>query len=138
MHEFTHFLQEAEKSIRFYQNIKETTDDANKLVKNEIEKLKRQIEVKQTNESNRSKITWTDLTTNPGRKAMIIATVLAFVNHFSGAYTLIVYAATIFEEAGSIFSASESALFIGAIQLSGTCTLPWTVELFGRKVSQHF
>lgn len=79
------------------------------------------------------RIKFTDLTTNPGRKALIIGIVLALANHFSGSFAIITYAAEIFQATGSIFTENQSALVIAAIQLCGTCTLPFLVERIGRK-----
>lgn len=126
-------MQKAEKSIRFYKNINEDTVDADKLVQNEIDKLKDQIKDKEMDGSAIKRIKLSDLTTNPGRKAITIGIVLALANHFSGSFAIITYAAEIFQTTGSIFSENESALIIAAIQLCGTCTLPFLVERIGRK-----
>lgn len=102
-------------------------------MQNEIDKLKDQIKDKEADGSSVKRIKFSDLTTNPGRKALIIGTVLALANHFSGSFAIITYAAEIFQATGSIFSENQSALIIAAIQLCGTCTLPFLVERIGRK-----
>lgn len=124
-------LQKAEKSIRFYKNITEITDDGDKLVQNEIEKLKRQIKDFEKSTTRRLKLT--DLTTNPGRKAMIIGIVLSLANNLCGTF-IITYAAKIFGATGSVFSENESALIVAVILLCGTSTLPFVVDRIGRKV----
>lgn len=112
-------MQKAEKSIRFYQNIKATTADGNQLVQSELEKLKRQFEDKQMIESQVKRIKWTDIKTNPGRKALIIGVVFALLSNFSGSFVIITFVHNIFKEAGSILSENESALIIATIQLGG-------------------
>lgn len=79
------------------------------------------------------RIKLSDLTKNPGRKALTIGVVLALANHFSGSFAIITYAAEIFQATGSIFTENQSALIIAAIQLCGTCSLPFLVERVGRK-----
>lgn len=95
--------------------------------------MKEQIRNRELDGSTGQRIKLSDLTTNPGRKVMIIGVVLALANHFSGSFAIITYAAEIFQSTGSIFSENESALIIAAIQLCGTCTLPFLVERIGRK-----
>lgn len=125
-------MQAAKTSIQFYQNIQGSTDNGDKLVNDNIEKLKHQIN-HDSEQSNGRRIKWTDFTMNPGRKAMTIGIVLSIANDFSGATALITFAATIFEASRSILSSNDSALIIAAIQFIGTSTLPFLVERIGRK-----
>lgn len=75
------FLQEAEKSIRFYHSLNETAD--RELITAEIEILKMQIGscAKVDGQSIWSSVKWTDFTQNPGRKALMVGSVLAMLTH---------------------------------------------------------
>lgn len=144
MHEFNLFLQEAEKSIQFYHNLNEITDI--ELIEEKIIQLKIQIGSSakiddRSAESVKSVgklVKWKDLILNPGRRALIIGIVLALLNHISGNFALINYAATIFKEAGSIISENESAMIIGIILCIGTFLSPFYMDTVSRKVSSRF
>lgn len=123
-------MQEVRKSIQFYRNV----TDQSTIINDEMDKLKRQLGETKT----KNPINWSQLLTNPSRKAMVIGVVLAVLNHISGSYALITYAAVIFRETGSIFSSNESALIIAIIQFIGTTIVPFLVDRVGRKVSVHF
>lgn len=92
-------LQEARRSIRFYQNIKNGHDH---LVEEKIAQLRHQINDAVAKKATGNAGRWTDLIKNPGRKAMIIGIALASLMHFSGSYAMISYAGTIFQ--GSKFT----------------------------------
>lgn len=83
------FAQEARRSIRFYQNIGPGHDF---LVEERIAELRHQINDAVTKKATASSGRWSDLTKNPGRKAMIIGLALASLMHFSGSYAMISYA----------------------------------------------
>lgn len=73
--------QEAEKSVRFYQNIQKNHDY--ELLQLEINKLKSAFDNSKSEKPNdANSFKWSDLTTNPGRKAMIIGIVLMVLNQF--------------------------------------------------------
>lgn len=56
------------------------------------------------------------------------------VNGFSGAFTLINYAATVFRESGSDIDPNTSAIAVGALQICGTlCTIA-LIDRLGRKI----
>lgn len=56
------------------------------------------------------------------------------VNGFTGAFTLINYAATIFNESGSDIDPNTSAVALGVLQIFGTlCTIS-AIDRFGRKL----
>lgn len=86
-------LSEARRSIRFYQNIQSGHDD---LVDEKIAQVRHQIDVA-TAKKTTGNSGWSDLTKNPGRKAMIIGIALASLMHFSGSYAMISYAGLIFK-----------------------------------------
>lgn len=71
---------------------------------------------------------------NPGKKALIIGTYLVALSHISGSFSLINYGASIFQEAGSVFSSNESALIVGLVQLISASMVPFMVDRVGRKV----
>lgn len=86
-------------------------------------------------ESAKRSVKWEDLTSNPGRKALIIGVVLAISGHISGSFAIINYNATIFQKSGSDFlSANDSALVVGIVQLVGVVIMLCLVERLGRKI----
>ena len=124
-------LQQAEKSIRFYQNI---DADDRKSIDAEIERLKHQI----GDDGNQKKsLEWSELskllTRNPGKKALTIGIALTMLAHFSGNFALMNYTANIFEIAGSVLDPNESALIVSIVQFIATCMVPILVERAGRK-----
>lgn len=127
------YFQKAEKSIRFYQNIHGS--DNGSLVKAEIEKLENLIGAK-AGEAGKRSVKWEDITSNPGRKALIIGVVLAISGHISGNFAIINYTASIFEKAGAedFLSAKESAIVVGIVQLVGVVIMLCLVERLGRKI----
>lgn len=73
--------QEAEKSIRFYQNMQKNQDY--ELLQLEINKLKSAFDNSKSEKPNDvNSFKWSELTSNPGRKAMIIGIVLMVLNQF--------------------------------------------------------
>ncbi|KAG4076493.1 hypothetical protein HA402_014457 [Bradysia odoriphaga] len=126
-------IKEAEKSIRFYKNLR-ANPEANKIVQIEMENIKSEMTLAQTDMANKSSAKLSDFFTNPGRKAMIIGIVLAALNHLTGSFVLIAYAGTVFQKSGSALSPNDSALIIGFIQLIGTFLVPLSIEWTGRKV----
>lgn len=125
-------LQQAEKSIRFYQRI--DVDDRTS-IDTEIERLKRQIGDDDSN--TRKSLKWSELwklvTRNPGKKAMIIGTVLSLLTHFCGNFALMNFTANIFELSGSVLQPDQSALVVAVVQFVATCTVPYLIERAGRK-----
>lgn len=96
-------LQEAKKSIRFYQSLREG-EKGNKLVNIEIDKLKSTINDGEMQKSDEKSFEWSDFKTKTVRKAMTIGVVLVALNQFSGVVAMLNYTANIFEEAGSNLS----------------------------------
>lgn len=78
---------------------------------------------------------FSDILTNPGRKAFIIGTVLALVNQFCGCFAILNYTANIFQEAGSNMSPNMSAIVVGSIQFLGSVVATSLVDRTGRKVN---
>lgn len=77
---------------------------------------------------------WSDFTMNPGKKAMLIGTVLAALNQLSGVFAMLNYTASIFEDAGSNMTPNLSAIVVGVIQLFGSYMSTVLVDRAGRKV----
>lgn len=77
--------KDAEKSIRFYQNMQKNHDY--ELLQLEINKLKSAFDSSKSEKPNdANSLKWSDLTSNPGRKAMIIGIVLMVLNQFRYIY----------------------------------------------------
>lgn len=128
---YFHFssLQEAEQSIRFYQNRQGCTND-NETIQSEILKLQKSIGDSKLGSS----FEWLDLISGPGRKAMIIGIVLASINQMCGCFAMLNYTANIFEEAGSSLSPNMAAIIVSVIQVIGSSTATILVDRAGRKV----
>lgn len=126
------FLQEAENSLRFYQNIRPTDDP--KRLELEINKLKTTLADVQPESGNERSFNWSDFTTKIAQKAIIIGVVLVVMNQFTGVVAMLSYTAYIFEEAGSSLSPNMSALVIGVIQVVGNVIATILVDRSGRKV----
>lgn len=127
------FAQEAEKSIRFYKNMRETERDR-KLLDIEISKLKETLNDIRTESSDKHSFNWTDVTTGTGRKAIIIGIVLVMLCVSNGVFAMSIYAANIFQETGSNLSPNMSAIVLGIIQLIASCITTHLVDRSGRKV----
>lgn len=125
-------MQEAEKSIRFYQNLKKDRDY--ELLQSEMDKLKSTIDGSNNDKSSDNSIKLSDITSGPGRNAMIIGIILAGINQLSGCFAMLQYTATIFQEAGSSMSPNMSAIVVGVIQLLGSYVATIAVDRAGRKV----
>lgn len=77
---------------------------------------------------------WSDLITNPGRKAFMIGMGLAMLSTFCGVSALICYTSTVFQEAGSTMSPNMSSIIVGTIQLFGSFITINLVDRAGRRV----
>lgn len=56
------------------------------------------------------------------------------VSQFSGTFTLVSYAATIFKESGSTLNPNLSSIILGCLQIAGTISTYFLIERIGRKV----
>lgn len=126
-----YWRQEADKSIRFYQNLKGKSGDY-EILQSELEKLKNAVG--SSADSNGSTSICSNLTSGPALKALTIGTVLAALTQFSGCFAMLNYTASIFKEAGSTLSPSMSTIIIGIIQLLGSFAPTILIERAGRKV----
>lgn len=82
-------MQEAEKSIRFYQNIQKSNNDR-KILEMEINRLKGIINDIHT-ESIGNSFDWSELKTKVAQKALLIGVVLMVLNQFSGVAAMLGY-----------------------------------------------
>lgn len=126
-------FQNAENSIRFYRNLS-TSDKDYELIKSEVNKLKSALGDIDKNKCEENSMKWSDISSRPGRKAMIIGIVLIVLNQFCGCFAILQYTGTIFEEADSSISANDSSIIVGAIQLFGSYIATLLVDRAGRKV----
>lgn len=100
----------------------------------EMNKLKNSLGGKSKMEN--GSFDWSDITRNPGRRAMTIGIVLVLLNQFCGCTAMLNYTAHIFKEAGSNLSPNMSSIIVGVIQLIGSYVATILVDRAGRKVSQ--
>ncbi|KAG4074992.1 hypothetical protein HA402_014571 [Bradysia odoriphaga] len=125
--------EEAEKSFKFYRNIKrksQTTD----LFRNEFNELKQKFSEKNEKSIAASSLAWRDFSPRASRRALFIGIMIIVINECSGAFILLSYTATIFANSGSILSPNLSAIIVGVIQLVGTYISTIYIERTGRKV----
>lgn len=131
---FRWWFQQAEKSIRFYQNIRGNNQQ---LVNMEINKLKSALN--KTEKCDKTSIRWSDLLQNPARKAVIVCVFVTVLNVFSGIAALLCYTGVIFKEsAGTDTSANAqamSAIIVASIQFFGSFITTNFVDRAGRRVN---
>lgn len=127
-------LQDAENSIRFYKNIDKTHENCDKIIQQEIRKLRTTIADDQNANDIKASVKWSDFTTKIARKALILGIVLVMLYIWNGVYGLSGYIATIFQQTGSTLSPNMSAIVLGVCQIVGFCIAAATVDRCGRKV----
>lgn len=67
-------------------------------------------------------------------RAMLIGPALMAVSQFSGTFTLVSYAATIFKEAGTNLNPNFSSIILGCLQITGTVSTYFLIDRIGRRV----
>lgn len=127
------YLQDAERSIRFYQNIGKSNENCDKIVQQEIAKLQTTIADDQNANNIDSSLKWSDFTTKVAQKALFLGVVLIGLYVWNGIYGMSAYIANIVEQAGSPLSPNVSVIVIGFIQVISVCIAIATVDWFGRK-----
>lgn len=125
-------IDEAEKSIRFYQNIHKTKGDR-KILEVEINRLNNIINDINIG-SSRSSFDWSELRTRVAQKALLIGVVLMALNQFSGVVAMLSYTANIFADAGSDLDPNISTIIVGVVQLLSNVCATNLVDRTGRKV----
>lgn len=122
-----------EKSIRFYQNIRNNPN----LLHLEMVKLSKSISDYAPEKSDWHSSRWSDMKSVHARKAFAIGIGLITLSQLSGMPGMSSYTAHIFQESGSNLSPNMSAIVVGVIQILGTLVAAIFVDRFGRKV-RHF
>lgn len=67
-------------------------------------------------------------------RSMLIGPSLFAVSQFSGTFTLVSYAATIFKESGSNLNPNFSSIILGCLQIIGTISTYFLIDRIGRRV----
>lgn len=67
------------------------------------------------------------------KKAIVIGPTLMAISQFSGTFTLVNYAASIFKASGSDFDPNISSFFVGVLQIVGTSVTFFLIDRVGRK-----
>lgn len=127
-------LQEAEKSIQFYQNLNVSNDRDFKYLQTEINRLQYMVANCNEDKTSDNSFKWSELFVAPGKKAMLIGIVLVLLNQFCGCIAMLNYTAKIFKDAGSNMDPNMSAIVVGFIQLIGSYVASVFVDRAGRKV----
>ncbi|CRL04891.1 CLUMA_CG017942, isoform A [Clunio marinus] len=125
--------REAEKSLKFYRTVKQTSDDGNEFtqqLKAEFESIKSLI----SQQTISTGVELKDFLTHPAKKVLIIGIGLMFLEQFSGVFALLFFVSTIFEHSGSSLTPNESSIVIGLIQLIGA----WCSTIFVDKKGRRF
>uniref|UniRef100_A0A1B0BCA7 Major facilitator superfamily (MFS) profile domain-containing protein n=1 Tax=Glossina palpalis gambiensis TaxID=67801 RepID=A0A1B0BCA7_9MUSC len=127
------YIKEAEKSLRYFRNVKYSKHSLPLPVQMEMDKL---LDRAQSTESapNEPHVGVKDLYNHKARKAFLIGVALMALNQFCGCFAMINYTASIFEQSGSSLSPKISAIIVGVIQLLGSCASTLLVERAGRKL----
>lgn len=107
----------AEKSIRFYKNLR-PTDEHQILLELEINKIQTTLANNQIENQNKASIVWSDFMTKPAPKAILIGVILIVLNTYNGNTTLSSYTKHIFGTVtGSNVSTDLSAIIVAIIQV---------------------
>lgn len=125
-------MQEADKSIRFYQNLKGNSGEY-EILQSELKKLKETVGGDEKDKLNDNALNASRLA-SAVRKAFLIGIVLAALNQFCGCFAMLNYTASIFKEAGSSLTPNMSTIVIGIIQFLGSYFATILVDRTGRKV----
>uniref|UniRef100_A0A1L8DFA2 Putative sugar transporter n=3 Tax=Nyssomyia neivai TaxID=330878 RepID=A0A1L8DFA2_9DIPT len=124
---------DAEASFRFYRGYRKSTEEmAEKYVK-EFTALQKIYDISSVN-SDDQKLSMKDFTPKSTKLALLISFTLVILACFCGTFTLINYAADIFNDAGSSFSPNIAAIIVGAIQVFGSCGSYVLVDRAGRRI----
>lgn len=131
--DFFVFLQEAERSLKFYQNI-HRLDGNSKIIETEMNRLKSLVNEGKTEVADDSSWELKDLLERPGRSALIIGIALSILYAFCGVFAMLNYTVVIFKEAGSMLDPNLVPIVVGVIQLSGSYLATILSDRIGRKV----
>lgn len=128
-------LQEAETSLRFYQNIRNTEKDRLWL-ETEMNKIKWIVDENQNQNGSSMgfSLRLSHFTTKTARKAFAIGIVLVILSTCTGSSTIFMYATLVFKETGSSLSPNVSTIMLGVVNLIGVLMALFLVDRIGRKV----
>ncbi|KAG4079717.1 hypothetical protein HA402_004422 [Bradysia odoriphaga] len=126
-------ISKSEKSIQFYRNVRKGTHDTDVVVELVMGKLKRTITSMDSANVDGNRLKMSDITTRPGSKALLIATVLVMLSQFSGVFAMLNYASDIFKKSGSKLSPNLSSVLVQGVQTVGVCFVTTLVERAGRR-----
>lgn len=152
-------LAEAEKSLRFYRNMKSKADvKAEEVFQLELTRIKDShtasivkqnskkqqiITLKDFGEYKSIYMRWSSRVSEENQqwkqlfaacKPVVIGIMAFLILDFCGVLTMISYAGKIFSEAGTQFDPNEAVVVVGIIQLIGTYISTMTVDRVGRKI----
>lgn len=130
-------LQEAEKSIEFYNDMRGKSKNS-KLLQMEMNKLQTAIKQVKLEKSDETSLKWSDFTAKTARKSLGISIAVVVLSQFNGVVAMQNYTAIIFHKSGSKLSPNISTIIVGAIQLLGSILSTNLVDRAGRKVTFFF
>lgn len=117
----------AEKSFEFYKNCKVKQKQQ---CSDSFDNMKLNVE----NVNQQSNLSYRDFVTKKAIKSIITASVLLFVNQFSGIFAFVNYMSNIFADSGSTMNPNTSTIIMGALQIVGTYAATLLVDTYGRKI----
>ncbi|XP_054742915.1 facilitated trehalose transporter Tret1 isoform X1 [Anastrepha obliqua] len=127
-------IKKAEKSLKYFRNIRALSHELPEHFKFELDKLKGEGKQDDDDNDNSNSLTWKDINTPSTRKAFMIGLGIITLMQFSGCFAMLNYSGSIFKESGSSLSPTISTIIVGFIQLVGSYMSTLLVERAGRKV----
>lgn len=125
-------IKKAEKSLKYFRNIRALSHEWPEHFKFELDKLKGDLKQSVDDDESNS-IAWKDINNPTTRKSFLIGIGIITLMQFSGCFAMLNYSANIFQESGSSLSPTLSAIIVGVIQLFGSYMSTLLVERAGRK-----
>ncbi|KAH8352345.1 hypothetical protein KR084_003519 [Drosophila pseudotakahashii] len=119
---------EAEKSFRFYKNIKR--DDIK--AESEFEDLK--MRIIQVEKDKANSFNFRDFVTKPAFRAYTSAIVLMIANQFSASFCVSSYLSTIFAASHTTLNLTLCTIVIGSVQIVGTYVTTLLCDKYGRRI----
>ncbi|KAH8263049.1 hypothetical protein KR044_003686 [Drosophila immigrans] len=121
-------LKAAEKSFRYYKNIK----DYNRVAAmEEFEDMRQKLTEDDKLSSN---LTIKDFLSRSALRAYVPAAVLLIVNQFSGIFAMVSYMSDIFKLSGSTMDPDTCTIVIGIVQVLGTYATALLCDVWGRRL----
>lgn len=130
----TNRMEEAEKSLRFYRNIRPSASiKGDHLFEHELSKLKcsyTEVKSKDPEATPDTSVRLSDFMNRP----FAICCILMMGHEFNGVFTMVNYAKIIFEKSGSPLDPGKCAIAVVLLQLLGCVVSSLLIERLGRKV----